>query len=449
MRNPLPGGVLFSFMIGIAGWSAIQVGASAGNVSIPVASQTSNAPNPAKAASTLAVSLSPMRGGVTVTQEFKLTANVANDPSGSGVTWTSSGGILSSQTANSAIFTGTAAGVYTITATSNADRTRTAVASVGVTDLAGVATWRNDREHSGINAQEYALTGQNVVSSKFGKLFSCPVDGWVFAQPLWMARLGIGGERHNVVFVATENDSLYAFDADGPGCNAVWSSPSVSFIPGDEKIAPLEDLENDSIALGPVTGITGTPVIDPSTKTIYLVAVTESKSTGTIIQRLHAIDITTGRERPNSPVVIEASVRGKAYDSANGAVSFAAKMEKQRTALFLLNGVVYICWGSYFDKDPYHGWVIGYSASTLARVSVFNDTIDGGRGGIWMAGASPVSDSQGNLYLISGNGDFNANNAGGRNYGDTLLKLRTSGAFPCLTGSPRLIRRSLRSRTSI
>ena len=414
MRIPLPGRVWCLFVIGVAGWCITLA---------------TNAPSLTKAASTMTVSLSPVRAGVTLSQPLHLTANVENDPSSSGVAWSSSGGILSKQTASSAIFTATAAGVYTITATSKADATRSAVARIGVTDLAGVTTWRNDRAHSGVNSQEYALTPQNVVSSKFGKLFSCPMDGWVFAQPLWMANVHIRGQPHNVVFIATENDSLYAFDADGPACKAVWSSQSVNLIPGDEKIAPLDDLEYDSISLGPATGITGTPVIDPSSQTIYLVAVTESKTTGTIIQRLHAIDITTGRERHNSPVVISASVKGKGKENTNGAITFAAKMQKQRAALLLLNGIVYVCWGSYFDKDPYHGWVIGYSASTLTQVRVFNDTIDGGRGGIWMSGANPAADSQGNIYLVSGNGDFNADNAGGRNYGDTFLKLSTSGGL--------------------
>ena len=433
MRVPLPGRVLCVFAIGLAGWSAtetaVQGGASAKNVSVPVASQTGTASNLGEAASNITVSLSPVRGGVTVTQPLQLTANVRNDPSDSGVTWSSSGGILSNRTARSATFTATAAGAYTITATSKADATRSAVASIGVTDLVGVVTWRNDRVHCGVNSQEYALTGESVVRTKFGRLFSCPMDGWVFAQPLWMANLHISGMRHNVVFIATENDSLYAFDADDPGCRAVWSSQSVNLIPSDEKIAPLEDLEYDSISLGPFTGITGTPVIDAPSQTIYLVTVTESKTTGAIVQRLHAIDITTGRERPNSPMVIEGSVKGTAYGNTDGRVTFAAKMQKQRAALFLLNGVVYICWGSYFDKDPYHGWVIGYSASTLTQVSVFNDTIDGARGGIWMSGASPAADSQGNIYLLSGNGDFNANKADGRNYGDTFLKLSTSGGL--------------------
>lgn len=431
MQIPLPVRVLSVIVISIAGWIAtkapVRSGANASNVSVPVASLTSNTPNLSTTASTITVSLSPVRAGVTVTQPLQLRASVGNDSSNSGVRWNSSGGILSNQTANSATFTATAAGAYTITATSKADPTSSEVTSVGITDLVGVATWRNDRPHSGVNSQEYALAGQNVVSSKFGKLFSCPVDGWVFAQPLWIANLQIHGDRHNVVFVATENDSLYAFDADGPGCKAVWSSQRVSLIPSDEKIAPLSDLEHDSFALGPVAGITGTPVIDRSSQTIYLVAVTESETTGTIIQRLHAIDITTGRERPSSPVVIEASVKGTGYDNTNGAITFKAKMQKQRTSLLLLNGVVYVCWAGYYDTDPYHGWVIGYNASTLAQVTVFNDTIDGGRGGIWMSGASPAADSQGNIYLLSGNGDFNANHVGGRNYGDTFLKLSTSG----------------------
>jgi hypothetical protein len=219
----------------------------------------------------------------------------------------------------------------------------------------GVTTWRNDLAHSGVNSQEYVLNGQNVVSGKFGKLFSCPVDGWVFAQPLWMAKLKISGARHNVVFIATENDSLYAFDADGPGCKSVWSTPNLSLIPRGEKIAPLADLENDSFALGPVTGITGTPVIDPSSQTIYLVAVTEAIDTKIVIQRLHAIDITTGRERIRSPVLIEASVKGTGYDNANGTVTFAAKTQKQRAGLLLLNGVVYICWGGQYRLFSWMG----------------------------------------------------------------------------------------------
>ena len=433
MRNPLPPRFLCVFVISIVGWGAtkgsVRSGMSASSGVAPVVSEISVTSNDRDAAPSITVTLSPLHGGVTVTQPLQLTASVQNDSSNSGVRWSSTGGILSHRTASSATFSATTAGAYTITATSKADGSKSAVASVGVTDLAGVATWRNDREHSGVNSQEYALTHQNVTSGKFGKLFSCPVDGWIYAQPLWMANLNIRRERHNVAFIATENDSLYAFDADGPGCKSVWSTPSVNLIPKGEKIAPLVDLEHDSFALGPVTGITGTPVIDPSSQTIYLVAVSETIDTRTIVQRLHGIDIRTGRERPGSPVIITASLRGTGYDNVNGTVTFTPKMQKQRAGLFLLNGIVYICWGGYNNTDFYHGWLMGYDASTLAQVRVLNDTIDGGRGGIWMSGASPMVDSEGNIYLITGNGDFNADHSGGRNFGDSFLKLSTSGAL--------------------
>ena len=433
MRNPRPVRFLCVFVISIVGWGAtkgsVRSGMSASSGVAPVVSEISVTPNDRDAALSITVTLSPLHGGVTVTQPLQLTASVQNDSSNSGVRWSSTGGILSHRTASSATFTATTAGAYTITATSKADASKSAVASVGVTDLASVATWRNDREHSGVNSQEYALTHQNVTSGMFGKLFSCPVDGWIYAQPLWMANLNIRRERHNVAFIVTENDSLYAFDADGPGCKSVWSTPSVNLIPKGEKIAPLVDLEHDSFALGPVTGITGTPVIDPSSQTIYLVAVSETIETRTIVQRLHAIDIRTGRERPGSPVIITASLRGTGYDSVNGTVTFTPKMQKQRAGLFLLNGIVYICWGGYNNTDFYHGWLMGYDASTLAQVRVLNDTIDGGRGGIWMSGASPMVDSEGNIYLITGNGDFNADHSGGRNFGDSFLKLSTSGAL--------------------
>ena len=279
-----------------------------------------------------------------------------------------------------------------------------------------------------MNSQEYALTPQNVTTKTFGKLFSCSVDGQVFAQPLWVANVSIANTLHNVVFVATENDTLYAFDADGPGCKPVWSTLGVSLIPSGEVIVPFADLENDN-ALGPVVGITGTPVIDPVSQTIYLVALSKD-SAKNVIQRLHAIDITTGLERPGSPLIISASITGAAgYDNSGGTILFAPKFQKQRPALLLLNGVIYISWAGFLDTDFYHGWLIGYNAATLSQVSVYNDTPDGGRGGIWMSGGGPAADSQGNIYLLTGNGDFNGNTTGGRNLGDTFLKLGTTGGI--------------------
>jgi len=405
----------------------VPSGATSGNVTVTVSGQTSNGVTFTVTASTISVTLTPVRGGVTVTQPLVLTATVQNDPSNAGVNWSSSGGSLSNQTTSSATFSGITPGVYTITATSKTDPTKSGVAVIGVTDLSAVSTWRNDASRSGVNSQEYALTPQNVTTATFGKLFSCLVDGYVFAQPLWMAKVLIGGTPHNVVFVATENDSLYAFDADGPGCKSVWSTPKVSLIPVGETVAAPADLQNDD-ALGPAVGITGTPVIDPASQTIYLVALSKNSTTSAIIQRLHAIDITTGRERPSSPVVIAASVNGIGYDNSNGTITFAAKMQKQRPALLLLNGVIYVSFAGFLDVDFYHGWLMGYDASTLNLVTVFNDTIDGGRGGIWMSGGGPAADSQGNIYLLTGNGDFNAD-TGGRNYGDTFLKLGSSGGL--------------------
>jgi hypothetical protein len=377
----------------------------------------------------IAVSITPVRGGLTISQSLPLTAAAQNDSSKAGVSWTSSGGSLSSQTISTASFSAAAPGVYTITATSIADPTKSASAVIGVTDLAGVTTWRNDASRSGINSQEYALTTQNLSSTTFGKLFSCPVDGWVFAQPLWVANLSVAGVPHNVVFVATENDSLYAFDADTPGCKPVWSTANISLIPGGETVAPSSDLQQDD-ALGPVSGITGTPVIDPSSQTLYLVALTEISGTTTIVQRLHAIDITTGKERAGSPQIISASITNAAgYDNNNGTIAFAPAFQKQRPALLLLNGVIYVSFAAFLDVDFYHGWVLGYDATTLKQVTIFNDTPDGGRGGIWMAGGGPAADSLGNIYLLTGNGDFNGNTTGGRNFGDTFLKLGTSGGL--------------------
>jgi len=418
-------------------WSATRIsvtvptGATTGNVVVTVNSVASNGAPFTVTVPVISVTVTPVRGGVTITQPLSLTAAVQNDSSNAGVTWSSSGGSLTNQTSTSATFSATTAGVYTITATSNTDVTKSAAAVIGGTDLAGVHTWRNDVSRSGINSREYALTPQNVTTSTFGKLFSCAMDGQVYAQPLWVANLTVGGAKRNAVFVATENDSVYALDADNPACNSVWPVAKVNLIPSGETTAAPVDLWNDT-GLGPTVGITGTPVIDPVSKTIYLVALTKNATTNTILQRLHAIDITTGQERAGSPVLVSASVNGSGYDNSGGTINFAAKMQKQRAGLVLLNGIVYVAWAGFNDVDFYHGWVMGYDATSLNQVTVFNDTIDGGRGGIWMAGGAPAVDSQGNMYLLTGNGDFNANNTGGRNYGDSFVKLGTTGGLSVL-----------------
>jgi hypothetical protein len=367
------------------------------------------------------VSITPVRSGITVAQPLSLTATVQNDLANAGVTWTASNGTLTNQTPSSATFTALTAGVSTITAVSQADTSRSASAVIGVTDLSAVTTWRYDSSRSGVNSQEYALTKQNVQTSTFGKLFSCPVNGYIYAQPLWVSNVSIGSSVHNMVFVATDHDSLYAFDADGPGCKNVWSNSSISLLGPGEAAVPSPNLNTSSF--GATVGVTGTPVIDPSSQSIYLVAMSYNPNFNSFIQRLHAIDITTGQERPGSPVEISASVAGSGYDNSNGIVTFDPQRQNQRPALLLLNGVIYVSWASFDDTDYYHGWVIGYSTSTLAQVSIFNDTPDGREGGIWMSGGGPAVDPQGSIYLLTGNGDFTANSIGGRDYGDTFLKL--------------------------
>ncbi|HEY6271778.1 MAG TPA: hypothetical protein VIX19_07280, partial [Terriglobales bacterium] len=390
------------------------------------------------------VSLTPLRGGLTISETLAFTATVAGSMN-TGVTWTASGGAFSSSTANPVTYTAPAtAGIYTITATSAADGTASASATIGVTNLAGYYSWRgpeSDTTRQGINLKEYALTTaptSTVKSSTFGKLFSCPVDGFVFAEPLYVANLSIGGVKHNVVYVATENDSLYAFDADSPSCKAVWSTASVSLLVAGETAANSGDA--GEVSLGPLIGITSTPVIDPTTNTLYAVAVSETAGS-TFVQRLHAIDITTGKEKFSGPVVISASVAGSGSGSSGtpAMISFDPLRNHQRPGLLLSNGAVYIAWASHDDNPIYHGWVIAYNASTLKLTAAFSPTPDGSasgglEGGIWMTGAAPAADSSGNIYVSVGNGTFDDITdtippvAPNDDFGDSILKLKLAGS---------------------
>lgn len=282
---------------------------------------------------------------------------------------------------------------------------------------ADVLTVHNDNARTGVNDQETILTPADVNAQQFGKLFSLSTDGYVYAQPLYESGVVIPGKgTHNVVFIATENNSVYAYDADsaaGPNSTALWR---VNLGP------PVPQSDVISGDLVPVVGITGTPVIDPTTQTLYVVA--KTKENGQWIQRLHALDVATGVEKFGGPVAIQASVSGVGDgNDGKGNVRFNALKEHQRSGLALSNGVVYISWASHGDHDPYHGWVIGYNAQTLKQVMVFNDTPNGGRAGIWMAGMAPAIDAAGNLFLATGNGMYDANLPGGYEYGDSMLKL--------------------------
>jgi hypothetical protein len=322
------------------------------------------------------------------------------------------------------------AGVVTVTATSVADVTKSATAAIGVSDLAGVFTYHNDLSRDGVNSQEYALTTANVATATFGKLFSCATDGAMYAQPLWVANLPMQGGAHNVILAATTHDTVYAFDADASSCVKYWS---VSLLGIGETYVSSSDVGTGDIQ--PDIGIIGTPVIDPGSNTLYVIS--KSKTSGTTctpptpcFQRLHALNLTDGSEKFGGPVNITSaiSVVGTGDGSSGGNVAFNTLRQNQRPGLVLSNGVVYVAWASHGDNGPYHGWVIGFDKTTLARVATFNANPNGSDAGIWMGGGAPAADTSGNLYFLTGNGTFDVN-SGGTDYGDSTVKLSTASGL--------------------
>ena len=325
------------------------------------------------------------------TQQF-----TASDSAGLPVTWSATGGTITT----SGLYTaGATTGTFTVTATDSNSNKGTASVTIqnSTSGSLNYTTWKNDNLRTGQQLQETVLAPSNVNSTHFGIKFSESVDGYVFAQPLYLSKLSIAGGTHNVVFVATEHDSVYAFDADTGG-TALWHK---NFIPSGASTVS-ESFVGSTIY--PEIGITGTPVIDPSAGTIYFV--TETLESSNVVFRLHALDVTTGNERPSSPVVISAS-------------GFQPKEQLQRPGLLLANGNVYIAFGSQGDHLPYHGWIFAYSAGSLAQIAVWNSTSTGGEGAIWMAGAGISADSSGNLYVMTSNGDYN----GSTNFGQSFVKL--------------------------
>lgn len=275
-----------------------------------------------------------------------------------------------------------------------------------------VLTQRNDNQRSGLNLKESILTTSNVNVNTFGKLFTLNLDGYVFAQPLYVPSLTIQGVTHNVIYAATAGDSIYAFDADSG--TQLWYKNYGTPVPSS-----VINTQNILVQVG----IISTPVIDPSSLTMYFV--TKTYENQVQIFRLHAIDITSGNEKFGGPVQISASVAGAGDGAVNGQVPFTASQENQRCALSLLNGVVYMAFASHEDYNPYHGWVLGYSASTLQQLYVFNDSPNGSEGGIWQSGQGLVADSNNNLYLMVGNGTTDVQ-TGGTEYGEAFIKLNSS-----------------------
>jgi hypothetical protein len=287
-----------------------------------------------------------------------------------------------------------------------------------------VLTYHNDLARTGQNPNETQLTPATVNSPQFGPLFSYPVDGQVYAQPLYLPGVVVPGKGiHNIVFVATEHDSMYAFDADNNLGAPLWH---VNFLNAAQGVttAAATDLGCNSIA--PEVGITATPVIDPSTGTLYVVAMTEDGSNENYVHRLHALDVTTGAERPASPVEIAAAVPGAG--NGNNVVPFEPWLYKERAGLLLLNGTLYTAWSSQCDSGNYHGWMIGYDAATLRQTSVFASTPNWDAGAFWQAGSAPAADSSGNVYVVSANGTFDAN-TGGPDLGESILKISTGSGF--------------------
>jgi IPT/TIG domain/Chitobiase/beta-hexosaminidase C-terminal domain len=388
-----------------------------------------------------AVSVTPLRGGATVGQQVQLNAALEDGLNAAGVVWSvSGGGTLTEQTATSASFSAATAGVYTVTATSAADSSKIATATVSVTDLSGVYTYHNDLARDGANTQEYALTTSSVNTATFGKLFSCPVDGAVDAQPLWAANLTVNGAKHNVIFVATEHDSVYAFDADASPCEQLWHASLIDASHGGTASngTPLETsvpvgpggnvVASENVLLKPEAGVTGTPVIDPSTNTLYVAAQSVNPYDLTAYQRLHAIDLFTGDEKFGGPANITApTVTYPGTGDGGATVQFNPAQESQRPGLVLANGTVYVAWASHEGNQAY-GWVVGYDAKTLAKTNVFNVSPNVTSGGIWMSGAAPAVDSNNNIYLITGNGVFDAESSTSPNndYGNSFLRLSSN-----------------------
>jgi hypothetical protein len=289
----------------------------------------------------------------------------------------------------------------------------------------GVFTYRNDNLRTGQNLNETVLTPANVTAASFGRLYSYPLDGLSYTAPLYVANLTIPNQGvHNVVYVATEHDSVYAFDADGLSKSPLWQ---VSFI-NPPSVNTVSSADAQCGAIGSEIGITGTPVIDPASGTLYVVARTKEtvNSTTTYVQRLHALDLTTGVEKLGGPVAIQASVAGSGDGVQNGHISFDPLLENQRAALLLLNGVVYVAFATPCDIAPYHGWVLGFGATTLRPVMTYNSTPNGSAGGIWQSGGGLAADSDGNIYFVTGNGTFDAD-SGGVDYGDSIVKISPSG----------------------
>lgn len=381
--------------------------------------------------STSVVVVTPSFAAATPIQTVQYTATISGVES-SEVIWSVDGVTGGNATvgtiSTSGLYTPPAkSGNHTIKAISSANKTQSGVARVVASAFAGIFTNHNDNGRTGQDLNEVVLTTGNVNATQFGKLFSYPLDGYTYAQPLYVPAVEIPEQgTHNVVYVATEHDSIYAFDSNNSPTTPLWHTSFIDPAAGVTTV-PAAAVNNSTCNsnIGVEVGITGTPVIDPVKQELFVVVRTEEN--GAYVQRMHILNITTGNEISGSPVVIQASVPGVGEGSyGTGNVAFDNLLENSRPGILLMNGVVYLGFSSLCDKRPYHGWVLGYNEETLAQVSVFNTAPNGIASGIWQSGNGMVGDSSGNLYYSTGNGWYDVNN-GGVDYGDSVIKMTTTG----------------------
>jgi len=292
---------------------------------------------------------------------------------------------------------------------------------------------RNDTSRTGANLNETILNTSNVNVSQFGLLYSYTVGGSIYAQPLYVPNVVIPGQgTHNVLYVATMNDVIYAFDADSNVVNGgvLWSVDFRNPAAGVTAIPIANIVGSNNLNIVGNVGVESTPVIDLTSNTIYLVARTMevTGSTTNYVGRLHALDITTGSEKFGGPVVIQGSVTGSGQGSSGGTLTFSPFFQNQRSSLALVNGLVIFAWASHEDQYDWHGWVMAYNAQTLEQSSIYCSTPNGQNGGIWMSGRGPVVDSAGNLYYVTGNGDWDSVSS----FGDSVIKLSTANGVLAL-----------------
>src|SRR5437762_9676478 len=367
------------------------------------------------------VTISPRRAPLTLTQKQQFKATVSGTTN-TGITWLVDGIVGGSSTVGTISTSGlyappTTAGTHMVIARSKANTSVSARATVWVTNYPGMMTYHGETLRSGLNAQERALASSRVNTTTFKRLFTRAVDGQIYAQPLYVANLLIGTSYQNVVYIATEHDSVYAFNADGKTMSPIWKRNFLG-----TNITTLPKASNGLIS--PEIGITGTPVIDPSSKTLYVVATTVES--GVAKHKLHALGLRTGTEKYGGPVTISGGY---------GGVTFAASRHLQRPALLLVNGNVIICFGSHGDALPYQGWMFAYNANggTLHRTGVLSTApSSNGAAAIWNSGGGPAADTKNNIFVVTGNGNFDLN-TGGASAGNSFLKLTLSnGAFHIL-----------------